>query len=394
MRRPRRSLTPLLVILLPVLLVAGIWLGGHPDNLPDPVRETLVADTDGRVYEEAIDTLERDYYREVDRKKLLDQSLEQAVGSLDDRFSHYFAPRDFTDFQAATEGRFEGVGMTVEEVERGLRVLTVYDGSPADRGGLKPGDVITHVDGRAIAGQSSEESTTRIKGPAGTSVRLTVRSKGEVRELNLERAEVEIPVVKAEMRRDGGRKIAHVQLAGFTSGAHGEVGDAVRRLLKQGAEGVVLDLRDNGGGLLNEAVMVSSIFIADGKIVTTRGRSRPEQVYEATGGAIDTDIPVVVLVNDRSASASEIVTGALQDRDRATVVGTRTFGKGVFQEIEPLANGGALDITVGEYFLPSGRNLGGGGVERGSGVSPDIRAEDDPETPRDEALLAALREAT
>ena len=391
--RRRRSLTPLLVILLPVLLVTGIWLGGHPDNLPDPVRDTLVADTEGRVYEEAIDTLERDYYRKVDRKKLLDQSLEQAVGSLDDRFSHYFAPRDFTDFQAATEGRFEGVGMTVEEIDRGLRVLTVYERSPADRGGLKPGDVITHVDGRSIAGQSSEESTTRIKGPAGTSVRLTVRSKGDVRELTLRRAEVEIPVVKAEMRREGGRKVAHVRLAGFTSGAHGEVGDEVRKLLKQGAAGVVLDLRDNGGGLLNEAVMVSSIFIPDGKIVSTRGRSRPEQVYEATGGAIDTDVPVVVLVNDRSASASEIVTGALQDRDRATVVGTRTFGKGVFQEIEPLANGGALDITVGEYFLPSGRNLGGGGVSRGAGVSPDVQAEDDPETPKDEALLAALREA-
>ncbi len=384
---------PLLVILLPVLLVAGIWLGGHPDNLPDPLRDTLVADNDGRVYEEAIDTLERDYYRKVDRKKLLDQSLERAVGSLDDRFSHYFAPRDFTDFQAATEGHFEGVGMTVEEVERGLRVLTVYKGSPADRGGLRPGDVITHVDGRSIAGESSEESTTRIKGPAGTSVRLTVRSKGEPRELKLERAQVEIPVVKAEMRRSGGRKIAHVSLAGFTSGAHGEVGAAVRKLLKQGADGVVLDLRDNGGGLLNEAVMVSSIFIPDGKIVTTRGRSRPEQVYEATGGAIDSDIPVVVLVNNRSASASEIVTGALQDRDRAKVVGTRTFGKGVFQEIEPLQNGGALDITVGEYFLPSGRNLGGGGVSRGAGVSPDLQAEDDPDTPKDEALAAALREA-
>ena len=224
-------------------------------------------------------------------------------------------------------------------------------------------------------------------------MRLTVRSKGETRELTLERAQVEIPVVKAEMRRSGGRKIAHVHLAGFTSGAHGEVGDAVRRLLKQGADGVVLDLRDNGGGLLNEAVMVSSVFIPDGKIVTTRGRSRPEQVYEATGGAIDSDIPVVVLVNDRSASASEIVTGALQDRDRAKVVGTRTFGKGVFQEIEPLPNGGALDITVGEYFLPSGRNLGGGGVERGAGVTPDVQAEDDPDTPKDEALVAALREA-
>jgi carboxyl-terminal processing protease len=393
MRRRRRFLLPLLVILLPVMLAAGIWLGGHPDSLPGGVRDTLVADTEGRVYEEAIDTLERDYYRKVDRKKLLDQSLEQAVGSLDDRFSHYFAPRDFTDFQAATEGRFEGVGMTVEEIERGLRVLTVYEGSPADRGGLTPGDVITHVNGRSIAGQSSEESTTRIKGPAGSSVRLTVRSNGDERELTLKRAEVEIPIVKAEMRRSGGRKIAHVHLAGFTSGAHGEVGDAVRRLLKQGAEGVVLDLRDNGGGLLNEAVMVSSVFIPDGKVVTTRGRSRPEQVYEATGGAIDGDIPVVVLVNDRSASASEIVTGALQDRDRAKVVGTRTFGKGVFQEIEPLANGGALDITVGEYFLPSGRNLGGGGVERGAGVAPDVQAEDDPDTPRDEALLAALREA-
>ena len=391
--RRRRSFLPVLVILLPVVLAAGIWLGGHPDALPDPVRDALVADSDGRIYEQAIDTIERDYYREVDRKQLLDKSLEQAVGSLDDRFSHYFAPRDYDDFQEATEGRFEGVGMTVEEIERGLRVLTVYDGSPADRGGLKPGDVITRVDGRSIAGASSEESTTKIKGPAGTPVRLTVRTEGKPRDVTLRRAEVEIPVVRAKMRREAGHKIAHVRLAGFTSGAHGEVGAAVRRLLDRGAGGVVLDLRDNGGGLLNEAVLVSSVFIPDGKIVTTKGRSRPTQVYEATGGAIDADIPVVVLVNDRSASASEIVTGALQDRDRATVVGTRTFGKGVFQEIEPLPNGGALDITVGEYFLPSGRNLGGGGVSRGAGVEPDVEAEDDPDTPRDEALLAALREA-
>ena len=212
--------------------------------------------------------------------------------------------------------------------------------------------------------------------------------------ITLKRAQVDIPVVRSEMRQANGRKIAHVRLASFTSGAHEEVGDAVRKLLKDGARGVVLDLRDNGGGLLNEAVMISSIFVPDGKIVSTKGRSRPTHVYEATGGAIDSDIPVVVLVNDRSASASEIVTGALQDRKRATVVGTRTFGKGVFQEIEPLPNGGALDITVGEYFLPSGRNLGGGGVKRGAGVTPDVKAVDDPDTPkRDEALLAALREA-
>jgi carboxyl-terminal processing protease len=385
----------LLVILLPAMLVAGIWLGGHPAGLPEPVRDALVDETDGRVYEQAIDTLQRDYYRKVDRKQLLDQSLDQAVRSLDDRFSNYFAPRDYADFQQATEGRFEGVGMTVEKVADGLKVITVYEGSPAARGGLRPGDVITHVDGRSIAGASSEESTTKIKGPAGTAVRLTVHSeKGAPRALTLKRAQVNIPVVRSGMRRQDGRKIAYVRLASFTSGAHGEVGDAVRKLLGDGARGVVLDLRDNGGGLLNEAVMISSIFIPDGKIVSTKGRSRPTHVYEATGGAIDAHVPVVVLVNDRSASASEIVTGALQDRKRATVVGTRTFGKGVFQEIEPLPNGGALDITVGEYFLPSGRNLGGGGVKRGAGVTPDVKAVDDPDTPkRDEALLAALREA-
>jgi carboxyl-terminal processing protease len=257
---------------------------------------------------------------------------------------------------------------------------------------LKPGDVITHVDGRSIAGESSEESTTRIKGPAGSSVRLTVRSKGETRELDLERAEVEIPVVKAEMRRAGGHKIAHVHLAGFTSGAHGEVGSAVKRLIKEGAEGVVLDLRDNGGGLLNEAVLVSSIFIPEGTIVSTAGRERPRHVYEAAGGAIPTRIPVTVLVDGDSASASEIVTGALQDRKRAEVVGTHTYGKGVFQEIRPLSNGGALDLTVGEYFTPTGRNLGGGGVKQGAGIQPDVQAADDPKTKdRDEALDAAVR---
>ena len=165
----------------------------------------------------------------------------------------------------------------------------------------------------------------------------------------------------------------------------------MRRLLGKGARGVVLDLRDNGGGLLNEAVAVASVFLPDGKVVSTRGRARPEKVYNASGDAIDTRIPVAVLVNGDSASASEIVTGALQDRHRATVVGTHTFGKGVFQEIERLSNGGALDITVGEYFTPSGRNLGGGGVRRGAGITPNVRALDNPRTKPDEGLRTALR---
>jgi carboxyl-terminal processing protease len=391
--RRRRSLTPLFAVLLPVCLVLGVWLGGHPENLPGFARDVLVNDSDGRTYEEAIDAIADNYYRDVDRDKLLDESLTGAVESLDDRFSAYFDPKAYTRFEEATSGEFEGVGLSVAEVKRGLRVLTVFDGSPAKRAGIKPGDVVTAVDGDPLKGSTVEEATTLIKGRAGTEVELTVvTGKQEPRRLKLRRARVDVPVVEAAMERSGGSKVAHVRLSSFTSGAHGEVRQAVDRLLDRGAEAVVLDLRDNGGGLLNEAVLVSSIFVDDGTIVATRGRSRPRRVFEATGDAIDADVPLVVLVDGESASASEIVAGALQDRERAKVVGTRTFGKGVFQEVRRLSNGGALDITVGEYYTPDGRNLGGGGVEKGAGIEPEIKARDDTKTEgRDEALEVAVK---
>jgi carboxyl-terminal processing protease len=395
-RRRRRSLTPLLAVLAPLLLVLGIWLGGHPERLPGFARDTLVGDSEGALYDEALDTIADNYYREVDKDKLFDKGMAAGVKSLDDRFSAYFDPKQYKEFEEATDGAFEGVGMNVAEVERGLRVLTVFEGSPAERGGIRTGNLITGVNGTSLEGKTSEQATTLIKGPAGTEVTLTVvDGKKPARDVKLERARVDVPVVKAEMQEaPDGRKIAHVRLAGFTSGAHGEVRDAVDELLGKGAQGVVLDLRNNGGGLLNEAVLISSIFVPDGTIVSTDGRARPKRIFEATGNAIDDKIPVVVLVNKESASASEIVTGALQDRHRAEVVGTRTFGKGVFQEVRKLSNGGALDITVGEYFTPSGRNLGGGGVKQGAGIAPDIKAEDDADTKkRDEALDVAVETA-
>ena len=393
--RRRRSLTPLLAVLLPVCLVLGVWLGGHPENLPGFARDAFVGDSQGRLYDEALDTIADNYYRPVDKDKLLDEGLNAGVKSLEDRFSAYFDPDAYKEFEEATEGKFEGVGMTVEAVDRGLRVLAVFDESPAQRAGIRARDVITSADGKSLAGKTTEQATALIKGPAGSTVTLEVATgKEQPRTLKLRRERVEVPVVESEMRRSGGTSIAHVRLSSFTSGAHGELRQAIDGLLDKGAEGVVLDLRNNGGGLLNEAVLVSSIFVGDGTIVSTDGRTRPRRVFEAAGNPIDSKIPVVVLVNGESASASEIVAGALQDRERAEVVGTRTFGKGVFQEVRELSNGGALDITVGEYFTPKGRNLGGGGVERGAGVKPDVEAKDDPKTPRrDEALQAALREA-
>lgn len=374
------------------VLAVGIWLGAHPSWLPGPVRDTVVPDNDTALYNEAVGVIQKDYYRKVSRTQLVNKALGSAVASLNDRFSNYFDPKTYKQFEESTQGAFEGVGMNVEKAPAGLHVLTVFPGSPAAAGGVKAGDVITAVNGRSLRGVPSQQATTRIKGRAGTPVTLTVVSgKAKPREIKLKRAHVDVPVVKSRMLHSGSEKVAYVELSSFTSGAHGEVNKATRDLIGKGAKAVVLDLRDNGGGLLNEAVLVSSIFIPDGKIVTTRGRSRPEQVFDATGTSISTKIPVVVLVNGQSASASEIVTGALQDRDRAKVVGTRTFGKGVFQEIKQLSNGGALDITVGEYFTPSGRNLGGGGPKKGAGITPDVPAKDNSKTKRDEALDVAVK---
>jgi carboxyl-terminal processing protease len=387
--RRRLATGPVLAVLIPLVLVAGIWLGGHPNSLPGAVRNVLVSDREGRLYDDAIDVIARDYYRPVDRDALLDTSIGAAVKSLHDRFSNYFDPKEYHSFQEATNGAFEGVGMNVEQVAVGLRVVTVFKGSPAQRAGIKPGDVITRVDGRSLEGKSSNAATSLIKGPAGSAITLTVKTGGRAREVKLKRAKVTVPVASPKLLEHDGKKIAYVRLSSFTDGAGEQVRGAVKSLLDKGAKAVVLDLRDNGGGLLNEAVSTASVFIPDGTIVSTDGRSRPRHVFKATGGAIDGKIPVVVLVNRNSASASEIVTGALQDRHRAEVVGTRTFGKGVFQEIEQLSNGGALDITVGEYFLPSGRNLGGGGVKQGAGITPDVQALDKPKTKRDEALEAA-----
>jgi carboxyl-terminal processing protease len=362
-----------LVLLIPAALVGGIWLGGHPENLPGGLRDALVGDKNEALVREALGIIKDDYYRKVDTTKLVNTGLAAAVRSLNDRFSNYFDPSDYKAFQRQTNGQFTGVGMTVTENKRGLQVTGTYAGSPARRAGIARGDLIVAVNGKSIAGKSSAVSTALIRGRAGTKVALTFVSGHKRTTASLTREEITVPLVASRLVRFHGRKLAYVALSQFGDGAHNQVGQAVRKRLAQGAKGIILDLRGNPGGLLDEAVYTASLFVPSGVIVSTAGRARPRHVYNATGGAISTRIPIVVLVDRGTASAAEIVTGALQDHHRATVVGTNTFGKGVFQEIQPLSNGGALDITVGEYFTPNGHNLGGGGVKEGRGLTPDIR---------------------
>jgi carboxyl-terminal processing protease len=375
-----------------VLLLLGIYLGGHPGGLPAPIRDAFVGDDDTQLMREALDTIDDIYYRDVRREQLVDRGIEGAVASLRDQFSHYFDPRTYKRFEQVTNPSFSGIGVTVRSERSGpLTIESVIQGTPASRAGLRRGDRIVAVNGRSLAGRPSSESIALIKGEPGTKVALTIARDGRRRTQRVERARVTQPVVAGRLRRASGGPYGVVIFASFTEGSADQVHAAVERLLKRGADGLVLDLRGNGGGLLTEAVDTASIFLPDGTIVSTDGRSRARRVYTATGRAIRRSVPVVVLVDRGTASSAEIVTGALQDRRRAKVVGTNTYGKGVFQEIRELPNGGALDLTVGQYFLPSGRNIGGRGVAEGRGIAPDVRASDDPHTPRrDEALDAAL----
>ena len=383
-----RPLVQLIVTVTAIVVAVclGLFLGGNPKYLPEDFRDIFVED-ERAVRTEIIEKIEDGFYKDVDEDALNQASYKGIVRELNDRFSHYLTPEEADIFNQAVSGRFEGVGMTVQEHPRGLLVATVFEGSPAEKAGIRKDDVITHVDGASIAGESTDVSTAKIKGKPGTSVRLTVLPGGvkkKRRTVEVERASIEIPLVQADLETHAGTKIANLRLLSFSSGAHGTLREELDPLIDKGAEGVLLDLRGNGGGLLREGVLVSSVFIEKGTIVSTKGRRRAEQVYEAEGDAIDGDIPVVVLVDGGSASASEIVAGALRDSERATLAGERTFGKGVFQELEPLSNGGALDLTVGSYFLPSGENISK------TGIKPEVKARDRPRTRRDEALPVAL----
>ena len=373
-----------------MLLLFGIWIGGHPDVLPNPIRDVFVDDERTRVIEEAVDAITERHYRAVDGDELTDAAIAAMVDSLDDQFAGYFNPQEYRRFRETQNSQFSGVGIAITGHPRGLRVLEVYDDSPAKRAGIMRGDLIVGAGSRSLNGLSEEETTSLIKGPAGTDVTIVVQRGERRRRLELTRATIAVPVVATHRVNHEGRRYAHIRLASFTSGAHAEVRQAVRRSLAGGATGIVFDLRANGGGLVSEAQLVTSIFLESGAIVTTKGRAVPTRTLRATGTAVAPKTPLVVLVDGDTASASEIVAGALQDDRRARLVGTRTFGKGVFQEIIELSNGGALDITAGQYFTPKGRNLGGAGTARGGGLTPDVRARDDAATRRDEALQRAL----
>lgn len=293
----------------------------------------------------------------------------------DDPYALFYTPQAYRSFQELTTGRFSGIGVWLKDVKNTLRIVSVLPDSPALAAGLQADDVIRSIDGRDVATMTSDEAIARIKGSEGTEVDLEIGRDDDVIEYTIRRAELDLPSVTASLEDD----VGYLQLITFADGAGDSVREEVERLREEGAEGIVLDMRDNGGGLFDEAVEVASVFIEDGEIVSYESRTEEDVVYQAEGDAFE-ELPLVVLVNGGTASASEIVTGALQDRDRAIVVGTTTYGKGSVQRLVPLLDGSALKLTTAAYFTPEGGSIDGEGIE------PDVEVNEVAEVQKQRAF--------
>src|SRR6266542_3020726 len=286
-----------------------------------------------------------------------------------DPHSNYLNTKNFNDMKVQTRGEFGGLGIEVS-MENGLvKVVSPIDDTPAARAGLKPGDLITHLDGAPVQGLTLPEAVEKMRGPVNSDITLTVRREGqEPFDVKLTRAVIKIQSVRSHLESNN---IGYIRVTSFNEQTDVGLNNAMKNLKQQADNkliGVVLDLRNNPGGLLDQAVAVSDAFLEKGEIVSTRGRNAEDTVrFNARAGDLTKNKPVIVLINGGSASASEIVAGALQDHRRATVIGTRSFGKGSVQTIIPLGSGnGALRLTTARYFTPSGRSI------QAKGISPDI----------------------
>jgi len=362
-----------------IIAAAGGILGGV--LLSTQVAGPLIAQEDrnnASVYEQLdlfgdiFERIRANYVEEVDEAALIEAAINGMLTSLDPH-SGYLPPQDFDDMRTQTRGEFGGLGIEVTQEDGFVRVITPMDDTPAMAAGIEAGDFITHVDGEALLGLTLEQAVDLMRGPVGSEIVITIVREGadEPFDVTIVRDRIRLTAVRARLEGN----TAVIRISTFSDQTYPGLQDGLEDLIEEvggleNLEGVVLDLRNNPGGLLTQAIRVTDTFLDQGEIVSTRGREPEDgERYNATPGDRIEGLPMVVLVNGGSASASEIVAGALQDHRRAVVVGTNTFGKGSVQSIMPLAGDGAMRLTTSLYYTPSGRSI------QALGVAPDILVE-------------------
>ena len=313
------------------------------------------------------------------QRKLMAAAVKGMLTALDDPYAAYLDPKAYDTFQKdVATGQYSGVGvwLKVDDSDR-IKVVSVLEGTPAERAGIRNDDILKEVAGRPVEGLTIEEVVERIQGKSGTTVTISVvRGTEPPLAFTLTREQIDVPTVQSRMVNN---KQGVIRLISFSANSGEKVREAVKSLTAKGAKGFILDLRGNPGGLVREAVSVSSVFLDGGKVVSYKQRGHSEVTYN-TNKPVQTKLPLVVLVDEGSASASEIVAGAVQDRGRGVIVGTQTYGKGSIQDVFPLSDGSAVKFTIASYFTPSGRSIGG------RGIIPDVA-----EPNKDNQLASAQR---
>ena len=329
-------------------------------------------DTTGKYTDDRWKILRRDVLnKSYGNKKDAYEAIRGMLATLDDPYTRFLDPREFKEMQIDTSGELSGVGiqLSLDKDTKELIVVSPIDGSPASRADVKPKDVITQINGKSTKGMSTEDAVKLIRGPVGTKVSIQLRrNKTQLVSVDLIRDRIEIHAVDSRLNTTpDGSKVGYIRLKQFNANATKDMRAAIRELETKGAQGYVLDLRSNPGGLLMASVEIARQWLDDGVIVSTKTRDGVQDIKRASGKAL-TKAPVVVLVNEGSASASEILSGALQDNNRAILVGQKTFGKGLVQSVRGLSDGSGMTVTIAKYLTPSGRDI------HKFGIQPNITA--------------------
>ena len=333
------------------------------------------ATNDKNIYEkidlfgEVLDKINKEYVEEIDQSDAMDAAINGVLQSLDP-YSAYMSPETFREMETETSGKFGGLGIEVGMEFGVVKVITPMDDSPAEREGVKAGDYIVKINGIQVQGKTLSEAVELMRGPVGSKLEITIRRKGVKKALVFEitREIIEVKSVKSKIIDDS---VGYIRLTAFNENSSKQIKDRIKKFKKNKINKYVLDLRNNPGGLLSQAVKISDFFLDNGEIVSTKSRKSFEnKKYFANQGDIINGETLIVLINYGSASASEIVAGALKDHKRAIVIGQNSYGKGSVQSIIPLKNKGAIRLTISKYYLPSGKSISG------TGITPDIEVEE------------------
>jgi carboxyl-terminal processing protease len=344
--------------------------------------------TKADAFQDVMFLLQNYYVEDVEFETLIEGAIDGMLNKVD-RYSYFMSASEYEEMQQEYEGHFGGIGIVITMRDNKLTIVSPIKNTPGERAGLRAGDIITAIDGQETAEMSQMKAVDMMRGEEGTDVTLTIdRGDEEPFDVEITRADIEVPYVETEMKTE---EIGYISLAQFIENVGTKVETAVADLKEQGAQGIILDLRNNPGGLLDEAVDVSSVFIDEGVIVSVKQKDETERILKVNQKIkADTEIPLIILINKGSASASEIVAGAVKDYDRAKLIGSTTFGKGVVQSVVPLKDGSAVSLTTARYYTPDGNYIHEKGIVPDTKIEFDLEAAQEDES--DNQLEAAIEE--